>query len=308
MPQIQPAMNPHAQEVCRQMTRRHSQTFYLGSLFFPPVQRPAVWAVYAACREVDDLVDEPGHDPAAAVEGWWQRMQGAFAGEAAPGDPVAQGLAWAAQRYPLDLNAFADLRAGMELDLQMDQQGRRYASLAELDHYCYCVGGVVGLMIAPISGYSGGPQTVQQALRLGQAMQMTNILRDVGEDWGRRRLYLPLDLLAQFGVTEQDIAAGRVTPQYRALMAHLSARARADYAYGRAGLPQLHGRGRWAVAVAAELYEGILDELEANDFDNLSRRAIVSRGRKLRLTARAALQESASRCSLRGRRCRSGAA
>lgn len=275
------------------MTRRHSQTFYLGSLFFPASQRPAVWAVYAACREVDDLVDEPGHDPAAAVDSWWGRVQAAFAGQAAPGDVVAEGLAWAAEHYPLDLCAFTDLRAGMELDLRMDRSGHRYATLSELDHYCYCVGGVIGLMIAPISGYGGGQETVERALRLGRAMQLTNILRDVGEDWGRGRLYLPRDLMDRFDVSEADIAAGRVTPGYRALMAHLSARARQDYAYGRAGLAQLHGRGRWAVAVAADLYEGILDELERRGYDNLSGRAVVSRGRKLRLTARAALRQSA---------------
>ena len=299
-------MSPYVKEACRQITRRHSQTFYLGSLFFPASQRPAVWAVYAACREVDDLVDEPGHDPAAAVETWWGRVQAAFAGQPTPGDPVGEGLAWAVQRYPLDLAAFADLRAGMERDLRMDRSGHRYVSLDELDHYCYCVGGVIGLMIAPISGYSGGAQTVQRALRLGQAMQLTNILRDVGEDWGRGRLYLPCELMERFGVRESDIAAGRVTPQYRALMAHLSERARADYAYGRAGLTQLHGRGRWAVAVAADLYEGILDELERRGYDNLSGRAVVGRGRKLRLTARAVLRESAACRSGAGRKCGAG--
>lgn len=288
------------------MTRRHSQTFYLGSLFFPAAQRPAVWAVYAACREVDDLVDEPSHDPAAAVEAWWARVQAAFSGQATPGDLVSEGLAWAAGRYPLDLGAFADLRAGMEMDLRMDSAGSRYASLEELNHYCYCVGGVIGLMIAPISGYSGGAQTVQRALRLGRAMQLTNILRDVGEDWRRGRLYLPCDLMERFGVRESDIAAGRVTPQYRALMAHLGERARADYAYGRAGLTQLHGRGRWAVAVAADLYESILDELERRGYDNLSGRAVVSRGRKLRLTARAVLRESAVCRSGAGRKCGAG--
>ncbi|MDO4264156.1 MAG: phytoene/squalene synthase family protein [Deinococcus sp.] len=299
-------MSPYAREACRQITRRHSQTFYLGSLFFPASQRPAVWAVYAACREVDDLVDEPGYDPAAAVDTWWGRVQAAFAGQAAPGDAVGEGLAWAAQRYPLDLAAFADLRAGMELDLRMDRGGHRYTSLDELDHYCYCVGGVIGLMIAPISGYSGGPQTVERALRLGRAMQLTNILRDVGEDWARGRLYLPSALMTHFGVSEDDIAAGRITPQYRALMAQLSARARQDYAYGRAGLAQLHGRGRWAVAVAADLYEGILDELERRDFDNLSGRAVVGRGRKLRLTARAALREGAAPRSGQKRGCGAG--
>ncbi|MFC6616884.1 phytoene/squalene synthase family protein [Deinococcus radiophilus] len=284
------------------MTRQHSQTFYLGSLFFPAPQRPAVWAVYAACRQVDDMVDEPGADPAAEVERWWARVKRAFDGQAAEDDAVGQGLAWAAGRYPLTLDAFADLREGMRMDLAMDAQGTRYETLEQLDRYCYCVGGVIGLMIAPISGYGGEQCTIDRALRLGRAMQLTNILRDVGEDWERGRLYLPQDLMREYGVTEADIAAGRVTPSYRALLAQLAARARADYAAGRAGIPQLHGRARWAVAVAADLYEGILDELERSGYDNLTRRAVVGRGRKLGLTARAALRETMPHCSVFGRK------
>jgi phytoene synthase len=262
---------------CRDVTRRHSQTFYLGSRFFPAQERAAVWAVYAACRAGDDIVDELGAAQArAGLDGWWTRVQAAFAGT--PGDdPGDAALAWAAGRWPIPLSAFAELHAG----LQMDLRGHLYRDMDDLTLYCRRVAGVVGFMIAPISGYRGGEQTLHCALRLGQAMQLTNILRDVGEDLERDRVYLPETLLREYGVTRAALEAGRVTPEYRALMRHLSELARAWYAEGRAGIPCLHGSARLAVQAAARSYEGILDDLARGDFDNFRRRAHVSGPRKL---------------------------
>lgn len=268
---------------CRDVTRRHSQTFYLGSRFFPPQERAAVWAVYAACRTGDDLVDE--RTGAAAEQGladWWTRVQAAFAGQPG-GDPVDVALAWATARWPIPLSAFEELHQG----LQMDLRGQVYRDMDDLTLYCRRVAGVVGFMIAPISGYRGGERTLHCALMLGQAMQLTNILRDVGEDLERGRVYLPESLLREYGVTRGALEAGRVTPEYRALMEHLSAQARAWYAEGRAGIPCLHGRARLAVQAAARSYEGILDDLARGDFDNFRRRAHVSSTRKLLLLPRA---------------------
>ncbi|MFC4454865.1 phytoene/squalene synthase family protein [Deinococcus sonorensis] len=265
---------------CRELTRQHSKTFYFGSRFFPLQQRQAVWAVYAACRCGDDIVDEPGGG-AAALSQWWARVQSALAGRLAFGaagpDPVDVALGWAARHYPIPESAFRELYLGLRMDLE----GHRYGTLSELELYCRRVAGVVGFMIAPICGYHGGEQTLQHAVRLGQAMQLTNILRDVGEDLGRGRIYLPADLMAEFGVTVQMLHAGQVTPEYRRLMQHLTQLARQWYAEGRAGLPCLHGSGRLAVAAAARAYEGILDALERNGYDNFSRRAQVSGPRKL---------------------------
>lgn len=268
---------------CRDVTRDHSKTFFLGSRLFPLRQRQAVWAVYAACRGGDDIADESDAlSVSAELDAWWDRIQAAFAGQAGP-DPVDTALAWAARSYPIPLSAFAELHEGLRMDLG----GHVYRDMDDLTLYCRRVAGVIGFMIAPVSGYSGGEKTLHHALMLGQAMQLTNILRDVGEDLGRGRVYLPQALLSEYGVTRADLERGTVTPEYRALMAHLSALARDWYAEGRAGIPCLHGSARLAVATAARAYEGILDDLERAGYDNFRRRAYVSGTRKLLMLPRA---------------------
>ncbi len=262
---------------CRDVTRQHSQTFYLGSRFFPARQRAAVWAVYAACRAGDDIVDEgEGTSAERELVEWWTRVRAAFAGEPGP-HPVDTALAWAAAHWPIPLAAFEELHEGLKMDLH----GHPYRTRDDLDLYCRRVAGVVGFMIAPICGYSGGERTLHHALRLGQAMQLTNILRDVGEDLERGRVYLPHALLGEYGVTRAMLEGGTVTPEYRALMRHLSDLAREWYAEGRQGIPCLHGSARLAVQAAARSYEGILDDLARGDFDNFRRRAHVSGTRKL---------------------------
>ncbi|MBB5374948.1 phytoene synthase [Deinococcus metalli] len=267
---------------CRDVTRAHSKTFYLGSRFFPPRQRDAVWAVYAACRDGDDIADETSGERAhEALAEWWQRTQRAFQGQPS-GRPGDLALTWAAQTYAIPLSAFHELHEG----LLMDVRGHTFETMDDLTLYCRRVAGVVGFMIAPISGYHGGERTLEYALHLGQAMQLTNILRDVGEDLARGRVYLPRSVMARHGVTDATLEAGVVTPAYRALMRDLSALARQWYAQGRRGIPLLHGSGRLAVATAARAYEGILDDLARNDFDNFGRRAHVSGPRKLMMLPR----------------------
>ena len=261
---------------CRELTKAHSKTFYFGSRFFPPAQRRAVWAVYAACRRGDDIADEPGGGEAALLS-WWEDTRAALGGTPCTPHPVDTALGWAARHYALPSDAFHELYLG----LQMDLSGHEYREMADLELYCRRVAGVIGFMIAPICGYSGGERTLDYALRLGQAMQLTNILRDVGEDLARGRVYLPSRLMAEYGVTLAMLQAGQVTPPYRALMRRLSQQAREWYGEGRTGLPYLHGSGRLAVTAAARAYEGILDALEANDYDNFRRRAHVSGPRKL---------------------------
>lgn len=283
MTQLPPAPPLAAVAHCRDVTRHHSKTFYLGSRFFGPEERAAVWAVYAACRTGDDVVDERrGEAAERGLTEWWARVRAAFAGE--PGhDPGDVALAWAAGRWPIPLSAFEELHQG----LQMDLRGFEYHTLDDLLLYCRRVAGVVGFMIAPISGYRGGERTLHAALRLGQAMQLTNVLRDVGEDLERGRVYLPAALMREFGVSRATLEAGEVTPEYRALMRHLSGLARELYAEGRAGIPCLNGSARLAVQVAAHSYEGILDDLARADYDNFRRRAYVSGTRKLMLLPRA---------------------
>ncbi len=274
-----------AMGVCRDLTRAHSKTFYLGSRFFPALERQAVWAVYAACRSGDDIADELEVSEAhLQLEAWWAGIQRVYERPAQQAtDPLFESLGWAVSQYPIPLSAFFELYQG----LQMDLENYEYHSMADLELYCRRVAGVVGWLIAPICGYNGGEATLEQALMLGKAMQLTNILRDVGEDRVRGRLYLPLELRLKHGVTDSMLEQGQVTPEYRTLMLELSQLARSWYKAGEAGIPRLKGSGRLAVSVAARAYEGILDSLERNDFDNFSKRAYVSGRKKLMLIPQA---------------------
>lgn len=265
-------------EKCRVLTQQHSKTFYFGSRFFPPSQREAVWAVYAACRTGDDIVDELALEEAQIqLERWWNEIERAYLQDCNAPDAVVQALNWAVLGFDIPLEAFHELYLG----LQMDLEGYAYQTIADLELYCRRVAGVVGWLVAPICGYSGGPETLERALIMGKAMQLTNILRDVGEDLERGRIYLPADKMAQFGVCVETLHQGHVTPEYRALMQDLIGLARQWYAEGSLGIPKLRGGGRLAVAVAARAYAGILDSLEANDYDNFSKRAYVSGRKKL---------------------------
>ncbi|TFU17498.1 phytoene/squalene synthase family protein [Thermus tengchongensis] len=261
------------------LIRRHSTTFYLGSLLFPPTERKGAWAVYTACRLGDEAVDGP-EGGAASLEAWWRGVERAYEGR--PKEEWEKGLAWALERWPIPLEAFRDMREGFLTDLGPVRLGTE----DDLMVYCYRVAGTVGRMIAPIAG--GGPEVEAKAVRLGQAMQLTNILRDVGEDLERGRVYLPTELLDRFGVALSDLREGRITPQYRALMAHLETKARDLYREGLSGLSGLK-RGRAAIAMAALQYQGILDKLRLFGYDNLHHRAHLGTWERLRLLPKALL-------------------
>jgi 15-cis-phytoene synthase len=283
---------PAAIEHCRSITQAHSSTFYLGSRFFPLQQRQAVWAVYAACRIGDDIADEDNSPNAPLrLAQWRESIEAALAGHLQPATSefaaMSQALAWAAASFPLSYSPFDELYLGLKMDLD----GAQYQSLDDLLLYCRRVAGTVGWMIAPISGYGGGEATLDQALKLGIAMQLTNVLRDVGEDLGRGRVYLPRLLLQQHGLCQETLRGGQLAqagqgqldPRYVALMQSLAGLAPHYYGAGWAGIPQLHGPARFAVALAAASYEGILGALERQGWDNFSQRAHLSGPRKLAL-------------------------
>lgn len=267
------AMLPNAIEHCRLVTAQHSATFYLGSLLFARTQRPAVWAVYAACREGDDTVDEHDSLTASRMLALWRHSTlSALAGQP-DASPTSVALAWAAERHLIPAEPFEELHAGLEMDLRR----ARYETLDDLLLYCRRVAGTVGWMILPITGALGdNAEARDQALKLGQAMQLTNILRDVAEDRKRGRVYLPVEVLKRHGVTRASVAGGEDSLGYRAVISELAGVARELYREGRAGLHHVPGRGRVAVAVAAACYEGILDVLEQRNWDNLSSRASLS--------------------------------
>jgi phytoene synthase len=277
-------MEPNWKALAR-LIRAHSTTFYVGSLLFPSQARRGAWAIYAACRLGDEAVDGK-NGGRRALAAWWDGIERAYAGR--PSDQWEKGLAWTLARWPIPHEAFAHMRDGFLTDLGPV----RLATEEELWTYCYQVGGTVGRMIAPIAG--GGAETEERAVRLGQAMQLTNILRDVGEDLERGRLYLPADLLAAHGIRLADLEERRITPQYRALIAHLESKARALYREGLAGLASLRV-GRLAVALAALQYEAILDELRRLGYDNHRHRAHLRPWQRLRLLPRAIVAALAAR-------------
>ena len=269
-------MEPNWQAVS-EIIRRHSATFYYGSLLFRGEARKGAWAVYAACRVGDDAVDE-SNNPQKDLEIWWQGIERAYAQQ--PQTDWEQGLSWALQRFDIPQQAFADMREGFLTDLG----AVRLHTVEELFTYCYRVAGTVGLMIAPVGGAGDAGQDA--AIKLGQAMQLTNCLRDVGEDLALGRIYLPLELMNKHGVTLEDLRQGCISPRYVALMQEVSGEARRLYREGLAGLKYLKN-GRGAIALAGLQYQGILDKLELNGWDNLSRRASLSTYERVLLVPKA---------------------
>ena len=275
-----------ALRACVALTRRHSSTFYLGSRLFGTEKRLAVSAVYAACRTGDDAVDEAlgVTDARDRLDAWWAGIERAYHGRPDSASAVEVGLRWVLDRYDVPLEAFRELRHGFDSDLTL----RCVGTSEELLVYCRRVAGVVGLMIAPIAGYDGGDATLEAAVALGEAMQLTNILRDVGEDLCRERCYLPADRMAAHGVEMAELRAGTVRPEYVALLEELAELADARYRQGWTGIPKLHGAAGTAVGVAALNYEGILRKLRQNRYDNLTRRAHLRPLERIVLIPRAA--------------------
>ena len=288
-----------AYQTCEQITRSHSRTFYLASGLLPRAKRNAARALYAFCRTTDDIVDDAPADlastPREALEIWhkrsllecgdkdsptrhqlilaWTDVQAAY------GIPrvYAQQLIDGVSR---DLNDGAASHAS-GCDAAPLPRHIRYRTFEELAAYCYGVASTVGLMAMHIIGFSG-PEAVPYAVKLGVALQLTNILRDVAEDWRAGRLYLPVDELGSFGLSEADIAAGIAHDRWRAFMRFQIDRVRAIYAESMPGIQMLHRDGRFAIGAAAELYRAILDDIEAHHMDVFSRRAHLSSTDKLR--------------------------
>lgn len=263
-----------AYEYCVELTNHHSKTFYLASALLPAAQRSAVRGLYAFCRVSDDMVDEGGKNRLQKLQIWRQHSLS----EHPPlNDQVA--LAWADTRatYNIPQRYAEQLLDGVASDLTKT----RYATFSELTDYCYSVASTVGLMAMHIIGYHSD-EAIPYAVKLGVALQLTNILRDVGEDWQNGRLYLPLDELAAFGLTEADIAAGVVDERWQGFMKFQVARIRRLYAEALPGIGLLHWRGRFAIAAAAELYQAILNDIEDYCYDVFGRRAYVSKWQKLR--------------------------
>ena len=266
---------------CAEITRRHSQTFTLGARLFPAAQRSGVTAVYAVCRTGDDAVDE-APDPRTAgerLDAWWASVRAVYDGAPDLNDPLQCALAWTVARWNVPLSAFAELHEGLKTDLRQDRTPgqAQVRTLDELLLYCHRVGGVVGAMIVPIAGHENPERALPDAWALGQAMQLTNVLRDVGEDLRERdRCYLPQEWMDRYGVDRGALRRGELHAGYVALLDRLAGVANDLYARGWRSVPGLHGRTAYAVGLAALSYQGIGHALRRNGYDNLSRRAHLS--------------------------------
>lgn len=258
---------------CDSIASTYSRSFYLATSLLPSEKRNAIRALYGFCRVADNIVDSTGGNPEKALALW--RRQ-ALSYQPSLENPVA--LAWAEtrRRYRIPQRYAEQLIEGVARDLKQ----KRYHTFEEVASYAYGVASTVGLMSMHIIGFSG-PKAIPYAIKLGVALQVTNILRDVAEDWQMGRVYLPQTELAEYGLDEADIAAGRVDERWRSFMRFQIARNRRLYAEAWPGIAMLNRDGRFAVAAAGGLYRAILDDIEAHDYDVFHRRAHVSTWGKL---------------------------
>lgn len=266
-------MNPD--DYCADKVSQSGSSFAASFRFLDPPRRRAISALYAFCREVDDIVDECREPAIARVKlDWWRDELGRMAtGRSA--HPVMQALAAARQHFDLPVEQLEEIIDGMQMDLDHT----RYADFVQLQLYCHRAAGVVGLLSAEIFGY-GDRRTLKYAHALGLAFQLTNILRDVGEDARRGRIYLPRDELQRFGVREGDLLSSRYTPEFSALMAFQARRAREHYAHAFAQLPQSDRKAQRPGLIMAAIYRSLLDEIERDGFLVLDRRTSLPPARK----------------------------
>ena len=263
-------------EYCQQKASQSGSSFYYSFLFLPPERRRAITALYAFCREVDDAVDEPADPGVARVTlNWWRNeVAQLYAGNAQ--HPVTKALVPAIGPFNIQQRQLGEIMDGVEMDLDH----YRYPDFDSLRFYCHRVAGVVGLIAAGIFGYRN-PKTLEYAEKLGLAFQLTNIIRDVGEDARKNRIYIPADEMRRFGVSEADLLGARHTDAFSRLMEFEAQRVRTCYADALATLP---GEDRWAQRpglVMAAIYSTLLDEIGHDKYQVLTHRTTLTPIRKL---------------------------
>ncbi len=264
------------QDYVQQKAAASGSSFYYAFLFLPPPKRAAITAFYAFCREVDDVVDEATDTGVAATKlAWWQaQVTQAFAGQ--PTHPVMQALMPIAADYGIEQRHLQAVIEGCQMDLQQT----RYLDYPGLQRYCHLVAGVVGEVAAQIFGQTQS-QTTAYAHTLGQALQLTNIIRDVGEDAMRGRIYLPMSDLQQFGVTAQEILNRKYSDRFTALMTFQAQRAQGLYDQALALLPAADRRAQKPGLMMASIYRALLREIEHDQFQVLHQRISLTPLRKL---------------------------
>jgi 15-cis-phytoene synthase len=263
-------------EYCQQKTVQSGSSFYYSFLFLEPERRRAITALYALCRELDDTVDNVTDQGVARIKLAWWRTEISSMVHGTPTHPVTQALKPHLATYKLGEKHLLAIVDGMEMDL--DQS--RYLDFAGLQRYCWHVAGVVGILSASIFGVTD-PRTLDYAEKLGLAFQLTNIIRDVGEDARQGRIYLPVNELQQFGVTAADILNARHSDKFEALMQFQVERAQRCYDEAFAALPKEDRRAQRPGLMMAAIYRTLLDEIERDHFHVLTQRISLTPLRKL---------------------------
>ena len=275
-----------AYEICRKETQQWAKTFYLGTLLLPYEKRRAIWAIYVWCRRTDELMDsaealkKSEEELSDSLNSWEENTKNIFKGIVKTDlDAV---LADTLEKYPQNIDPYLDMIAGQRMDLTKF----RYKNFDELKLYCYRVAGTVGLMTQNVMGidafYEAAswievPDISEAAIALGIANQLTNILRDVGEDRQRGRIYIPQDEIKNFGYSEEELMLGKINPQWKNLMAFQLNRAREWFKSSENGIKWLSSDARWPVWTSLRLYRKILNSIENLDYDVFNNRAYVNK-------------------------------
>ncbi len=278
-----------AYESCRKETAYWAKTFYLGTMLLPPQKRKAIWAIYVWCRRTDELMDSveaqslTSKELAERLDNWENKTKAIFNGQVT--DELDAVMADTLEKFPQEIKPYLDMIEGQRMDLTCN----RYNTFQDLELYCYRVAGTVGLMTQGVIGIDSaylskkdkkGPDTSEAAIALGIANQLTNILRDVGEDRSRKRIYLPLEDLKKFNYSEDDLMAGRINDEWKNLMAFQLKRAREWFSKSEQGIRWLSVDARLPIWTSLRLYRGILDSIEQNDYDVFNNRAYVGNIKK----------------------------
>lgn len=268
-------------QYCQDKAARSGSSFYYAFLFLPPARRLAITALYAFCREVDDVVDECTDIGVARTKLAWWRTQIAQMYQGSPTHPVTKALAPHLISFDITEPRLQAVITGMEMDLDIS----RYSTWQELETYCWHAAGVVGELSAGIFGYQDS-QTLTYASKLGLAFQMTNIIRDVGDDARRGRIYLPQEDLSRFNVKAADISAGKHTPEFESLLEFEAERARELYRAAAQNLPSIDRRSQRPGLMMAAIYATLLDEIQDERWQVLDRRIALTPLRKFWLAWR----------------------
>ncbi len=273
-----------AYEICRKETQKWAKTFYLGTLLLPQEKRKAIWAIYVWCRRTDEIMDsleastKSQDELSDNLDEWEENTKNVFKGNIK--SELDAVLLDTIEKYPQSIQPYLDMIDGQRMDLNKF----RYKDFDELKLYCYRVAGTVGLMTQNVMGidsaytsapWSAMPDPSEAAIALGIANQLTNILRDVGEDRQRGRIYLPQADIEKFNYSEEELLQGKINKQWKLLMNFQLKRAREWFQKSEDGIKWLSSDARWPVWTSLRLYRGILDSIERLDYDVFNNRAFV---------------------------------